>query len=134
MRNVLLMIIGSLLIVLVAGCSSDDKTENPKENIKQESKEQTQEKVEVKSLTSDPQSPQAANTTIKFTAEATGGKELEYQFYVKEATGWVVKQEYSPNNVYEWVPSSSGEYRISVYVRDKGADEVIKKNISYTIN
>ncbi|MBH0156809.1 SpoIID/LytB domain-containing protein [Fictibacillus sp. 5RED26] len=64
-------------------------------------------------------SPQAANTAITLSAEAYGGYDKVYRFYVQEGTEWRMLQDYSTKNTYTWVPKEGGNYKFSVHVKDK---------------
>ncbi|WP_066248431.1 triple tyrosine motif-containing protein [Neobacillus drentensis] len=80
-------------------------------------------------------SPQVKNTNIQVTAEATGGIEKLYQFWINDGNGWKVVQNYSTSNTFNWVPTATSEYQISVYVKDKYSTSIVDayKIINYTI-
>ena len=69
-------------------------------------------------------------------AKATGGTELLYQFYVHDGTAWKMVQDYSPANTFAWRPTVAGDYKISVYVKDKNSTNAVDalKQIGYRIN
>ncbi|MBE0448189.1 MAG: hypothetical protein IBX64_08850, partial [Actinobacteria bacterium] len=75
--------------------------------------------VVLNSFTTDRASPQLTGTPITITADATGGTELYYKFWVNDGTGWTVIQDYSTSNTCVWTPTSPGEYKLSVYVKDR---------------
>lgn len=64
-------------------------------------------------------SPQAANTAITITADAVGGYDKLYRFYVQEGTEWKLLQDYSTKSTYTWIPKAGGNYKFSVHVKDK---------------
>ncbi|MQR94795.1 SpoIID/LytB domain-containing protein [Fictibacillus phosphorivorans] len=64
-------------------------------------------------------SPQAANTAVTLTADAVGGYDKLYRFYVQEGTEWKLLQDYSTKSTYTWIPKAGGNYKFSVHVKDK---------------
>jgi len=57
--------------------------------------------------------------TITITADAQGGQELLYQFWVVDNIyGWRLLQAYSQDNTCDWTPRKPGNYTILVRVRD----------------
>ncbi|QNF27363.1 MULTISPECIES: triple tyrosine motif-containing protein [Metabacillus] len=77
--------------------------------------------VKLNSVTTSLSSPQQVNKEIQINAEATGGTEKLYKFYLHDGTGWKVLRDYSTNNVYKWVPTKPGDYQVSVYVKDRNS-------------
>lgn len=72
-------------------------------------------------LTPDLAAPQAANTTITFTANASGGAgPYEYRFYLNSGGGFVEVQPYGANT-FAWTPSASGTYDVFVEARTVGS-------------
>ncbi len=66
-------------------------------------------------------SPQPVNTPITFTAMATGGTSVQYQFwlYAPNATpAWSPLQAYSPLPTCTWTPTSAGDYLLSITAMD----------------
>lgn len=72
-------------------------------------------------LTSDKIAPQRENTTITFTARATGGVgPLQYRFFVIEG-GQTTSHPWTTSNTFTWVPTAARPYyRISVWVKSAG--------------
>jgi hypothetical protein len=82
----------------------------------------------VVSLTSNQTFPLPANTTITWTAVATGGSApLQYQFwrYSYGSGTWQVVQAWSASSVYSWTPApgDAGDYLLQVWVRSGGAGD-----------
>ena len=77
------------------------------------------------SLTSNVSLPASSGTTITWTATAIGGSAspLQYQFWRWGSNGWVMAQDYSPLNTYNWTPTASdvGDHAIQVWVRSAGS-------------
>jgi hypothetical protein len=69
--------------------------------------------------------PASYNTTITWTATATGGvAPLEYKFWrFREGAGWTMVRDYSTSNAFTWTPSASdaGRYTLQVWVRSAGS-------------
>ena len=73
------------------------------------------------SVTASPALPQLANTPITFTASATGGTNVQYQFWIynQAATpAWSQLQTYSTQTTCAWTPMAAGNYLLSVTARD----------------
>jgi hypothetical protein len=66
-------------------------------------------------------SPQAAGTSITFTANATGGTApLQYKWWVFDGA-WNVARDWGTSNTFAWTPATaSSAYRIAVWVRSAG--------------
>lgn len=77
------------------------------------------------SLTSNVSLPTASGTTITWTAAAIGGSAspLQYQFWRWGSNGWVMAQDYSPQNTYSWTPTANdvGDHALQVWVRSAGS-------------
>ncbi|ETT85593.1 triple tyrosine motif-containing protein [Bacillus mycoides] len=82
-------------------------------------------KVELKSVTVDKEGPQLINTPLTFNAVAEGGENKLYQFWVHDGSGWEIKQAYSEKQTFEWTPTKSGKYIVSVYVKDKDSQKEV---------
>jgi hypothetical protein len=67
--------------------------------------------------------PAAVGVPMIRTATATGGTApVHYEFWIDvPGTGWVPVQNYSTENTLSWSPSTAGEYRIQVWVRNSGS-------------
>jgi len=65
-------------------------------------------------------SPQAATTSITFTATPIGGTNVQYQFWIYNATAgtWSQLQAYSSSAICDWTPATAGSYLLSVTARD----------------
>jgi hypothetical protein len=82
--------------------------------------------VKVHSLLPNKTLPASVNTTITWTALASGGTSgpLQYQFLRYDtATGWTTAQAWGPLNTYTWTPSSTdaGPHALQVWVRSAGS-------------
>jgi hypothetical protein len=80
--------------------------------------------IKIDSVVTDKVSPQPANTSIKVTANATGGTTKEYKFWISKDGGAYVKvQDYSTSNTYDWLPTTAGSYKINVHVKDQSSSK-----------
>jgi hypothetical protein len=79
----------------------------------------------VPTLGSDKASPQAATTTVTFTAGATCTGTPQYQFWVQAPSGvWTLVQPWGASNQLIWAsPATKGVYHIEVWFRNAGAIE-----------
>jgi hypothetical protein len=77
----------------------------------------------VTSLSASAPPPQAANTTITFTASAAGGvARYEYKWLLSSGSGWTVAQQWSASNTFTWRPTSANSnYSVGVWVRSVGS-------------
>lgn len=65
--------------------------------------------------------PVPLNTLVDFTASATGGTNVEYQFWTyNSTTGWTVTQAYGPLATFAYYPAA-GTNAVQVWVRNGGA-------------
>ncbi len=81
-------------------------------------------------------SPQAAGTPITFTATATGGMSVQYQFwlYNPNATpAWSCLQAYSTLDTCNWTPDNTGDYLLSVTAQDGVTGAEVNTTMWYTI-
>ena len=65
--------------------------------------------------------PARPNTPITLTAAATGGTNVQYQFWLYNpaaTTAWSQLQAYSPAAGYLWTPAAAGAYLLSVTAQD----------------
>ena len=88
------------------------------------------------SVTAAPASPQLVNTPITFTASATGGSNVQYQFwmYNQAATpAWSQLQAYSSTATCQWTPTASGSNLLSVTALD-ATGAAVNVMLWYTIN
>ena len=71
-------------------------------------------------------SPQPADTPITFTAAATGGINVQYQFwlYTPAIPAWNMLQGYSSQTTCAWTPATSGSYLLSVTAQDASGTAV----------
>ena len=71
-------------------------------------------------LTTAPLSPQPCNTPVTLTAAATGGTNVQYQFWVYNATtaSWRELQPPSTSATCTWTPAAAGLYYLSVTAQD----------------
>ena len=74
------------------------------------------------SLTPDKASPQPVNTTIVWTATATGGTAPQFRFWVQAPGGpFVVLQDYSSSPTFTWTPTVVGTHVVIVWARSTGS-------------
>ena len=91
--------------------------------------------VTISSISVDKKSPQAPNSSITFTANASGGTSLLYQFLINDGSGWKVLRDYSSSKSFTWKPTNVGSYKISAYVKDVNSSNSVDafKLLEYTI-
>lgn len=58
---------------------------------------------------------------VTLTATPVGGRNVEYCFYVKDATGWQRIQNYSANRVCTWTPTKAGTFALLAWAREVGS-------------
>ena len=88
------------------------------------------------SITPSLASPQYAGTPITLTAAATGGTEVQYQFWVYNAAAnpaWQQLQGYSASATCVWTPATAGSYLLSVTAQDSASGMVVNQLLWYTI-
>ncbi len=88
------------------------------------------------SLTMSPTSPQMTNTPVTLTAAATGGSNVEYQFwlYTPGATpAWSELQGFSASATCTWTPSAPGNYLLSTSARDGVTGAEVSQMYWYTV-
>ena len=88
------------------------------------------------SATAAPASPQPINTQVTFTATATGGTSLQYQFWVYNANAspaWSQLQGYSASTTCAWTPGVTGDYLLSVTALDSATGTAANTTFWYTI-
>jgi len=86
-------------------------------------------------LTAAPDSPQPANMHITLTATATGGSNVQYQFWLYNSNAtpaWRQLQAYSANTTCAWTPTSAGSYLLSVTAQD-GATSAVENTVRWYI-
>jgi hypothetical protein len=89
------------------------------------------------SFTSSVASPQAADTTINFTAVAAGGTApYQFKWWIKNATSWTVAQDWSSTATLSWRPMVAGTYMVAVWARSAGVTDDASQamaQVSYSI-
>ena len=88
-------------------------------------------------LSATPASPQPANIPITFTAAATGGSDVSYQFWLYNSAAnpaWCQMQGYSSSATCCWTPTAPGNYLISATAQDGVSGAVVNTLAWYTIN
>ena len=87
------------------------------------------------SLTTSPASPQLLNTPITLSATATGGPNVQYQFWVynQATTTWSQLQGYSASATCVWTPSTAGKYLLSATAQGTATGTVVNTTAWYTI-
>ncbi|MCM0647406.1 hypothetical protein NBE98_03320 [Clostridium swellfunianum] len=88
------------------------------------------EPVQIKSFIADKVSPQVLGTATTFTATATGGTSLLYQFWVYDGAKWTMVQNYSTKNTFIFNPSAIGNYTVAVYVKDVNSTKALDVSTS----
>jgi hypothetical protein len=92
--------------------------------------------IVISSISPDHASGQHVGTTITWTATATGGSALEYQFAVTQ-TGRpsLVVRDFEPTSSFTWTPIVEASYTVTVTVHDASAPsvDVSKTSSSYSI-
>ena len=89
------------------------------------------------SVTATPALPQPANTPITFTAAATGGTNVQFQFWlynVAATPAWSQLQAYSTSATCAWLPESAGDYLLSVTALDPATNTLVNTMVWYTVN
>ena len=74
-------------------------------------------------LSADTSLPAHFGCAITWTATTTGGTDLEYQFWRRDASGWRLAQDWSSSPSYTWTPSyaDAGNHVLQVWVRRQGS-------------
>ena len=88
------------------------------------------------SVTAAPAAPQPAYTPITFTASATGGTNVQYQFWVynpNASPAWSQLQGYSTSAACVWIPTTAGDYYLSVTAYDSSSGLSVNQTFWYTI-
>ena len=83
---------------------------------------QTSNAVRITSLTSNPPPPQAAGTTVTFTANAAGGSgSYQYRWWVFDGLVWTLVRDWQAGNTFSWTPSApNNNYQITAWARNAG--------------
>jgi N-acetyl-anhydromuramyl-L-alanine amidase AmpD len=86
----------------------------------------------------DKASPQAAGTTVTFTASASCTGTAQYRFWVKApGGGWTIAQDYGASNMFVWNTAGkpAGTYSLEVDVRNAGSTASYQAvaNVTYTL-
>ncbi len=88
------------------------------------------------SVTPSPASPQSSNTPITLTAAATGGTNVQYQFWLYNPAAnpaWCELQAYSTLDACTWTPTTAGAYLLSVTAQDGVTGTEVNKTLWYAI-
>jgi SpoIID/LytB domain protein len=77
------------------------------------------EKVEISSFDLTPATGTTTGNTVTMQANATGGADLQYKFWVhnKDKGTWLKVQDYASNNRVQWKASEAGNYQLIVHVK-----------------
>ncbi len=93
--------------------------------------------VSVTQLSGNRASPQAVNTSVTFTAAATGGRTpYQYKFLVTYGGSTTTVRTWSTSAQYTWIPTQAGAYVITVWVRNAGQTADVAeglRTVNYTI-
>ena len=81
-----------------------------------------------------PASPQPAYTPITITAAATGGTNVQYQFWVYNPStpAWSQLQGYSSAATCNWTPTLAGNYYLSITAQD-ATGTAVNDAVWYTV-
>ena len=88
------------------------------------------------SVSAAPATPEPVNTTITFIAMATGGTNVQCQFWLYNAASspaWSMLQGYSTQTVCLWAPAVAGDYLLSVTAQDGVTGAIANQMVWYTI-
>ncbi len=87
------------------------------------------------SLSTSPASPQPCNTAVTLTASATGGTNVQYQFwlYNPATLAWSQLQAYSPSSTCSWTPATPGRYLLSTSARDSVSGQEVSTTSWFTV-
>ena len=87
-------------------------------------------------VTNTPNSPQPVNTAIAITATATGGMNVQFQFWLYNAIAtpaWSQLQPYSTQTTCLWAPATAGSYQLSITAQDGATGATVNKMVPYII-
>ena len=76
------------------------------------------------------------NTPITFTATATGGTNVQYQFWqynANAAPAWSQLQAYSTSATCTWTPATAGNYLLSVTAQDGATGAAVNTMLWYSV-
>ena len=87
------------------------------------------------SVTSSLPSPQMVWTPVTFTASATGGLDVQYQFKLYDVINqvWSTLQGFSAQSTCMWLPSAASNYQLSVTAQDGNTGAQVNTTLLYTI-
>lgn len=81
----------------------------------------TTDTLELRSVTPNVTMPVGVGTPISWTALASGGTAVEYQFWLyEEGAGWSVVRDDSTASIATWTPARPGRYALQAWVRTVG--------------
>ena len=86
--------------------------------------------LKLSALTADRAAPQAAGTTVTFTAYAAGSTApYQYKWWMFDGSRWDVLRDWSSSASVSWTPSAANSgYRIGVWVRDTNSSSDASAN------
>ena len=88
------------------------------------------------SVTASPTTSSAINTPVTFTAAATGGSNVQYQFWIYNAMAipaWSQLQGYSSTATCVWTPTAPGNYLLSATAQDGATGTLLNQMLWYTV-
>ena len=88
------------------------------------------EELNIKSFTTDKESPQVISSLIKLNVEASGIGTLQYKYYTYLNGKYAVIKEWSTENNVTISPKNSGIYDICVAVKDSEGN-IVRKNLKF---
>ncbi|OPJ64185.1 triple tyrosine motif-containing protein [Clostridium oryzae] len=87
------------------------------------------EDIEIQSFTSDVMSPQICDSSIELKAVVKGGKNLLYRYIIDGNSS--KDSGYINDSSFIWTPERSGEYKVTLLVKDKSSKEKFEKQTSF---
>lgn len=89
--------------------------------------------ITITSMTPNPASPQEIGMSIRWTCEVSGGISPVYYFKLFDGSSMIAHSaDYTDDNYIDWTPLEEGSnYRVIVYVKEKGSSSYITKTSGY---
>jgi glucose/arabinose dehydrogenase len=76
----------------------------------------------VTALTSNPPGPVWTNTTVTWSAAASGGSApFSYRFWLFNGASWSIGRDWGSSNTWTWTPTNPGTYTVQVWARNAGS-------------
>ncbi|GAE34499.1 triple tyrosine motif-containing protein [Halalkalibacter akibai] len=86
-------------------------------------------------VTTSVKSPQPTNTSVKFTATTSAGKDPLFKYSVYDGKKWTTIQNYSTSKSVNWKPTKAGSYKIKAQVKSRNSKKAFddEKVFNYTV-